>query len=165
MCMAVTAALLQYHIVWLATGFLFYISAFLAMTRLCQTLSNHYYGKWFYALLNQTLPYRLLYIVQPGVFTHDCSVLLTVPPLLRQIYTRRPCWGGERKERGKVYYKTLFLNYSFHLFKHWQHLSIRLYIRFSHENRPPFWRQIVLYCFHTLNLNTVQFTINLYIFI
>ena len=26
------------------------------------------------------LLYRLLYIVQPGVFTHDCSVLLTVPP-------------------------------------------------------------------------------------
>ena len=45
------------------------------------------------------LLYRLLYIVQPGVFTHDCSVLLTVPPPLRQIYTRRSCWGGERKRK------------------------------------------------------------------
>ena len=89
---------------------------------------------------------------------------LQSPPLLRQIYTYIN-GGREERKRGKAYYKTLFLNYSFHLFKHWQHLSIKLYIRFSHENRPPFWRQIVLYCFHTLNLNTVQFTINLYIFI
>ena len=33
-----------------------------------------------------TVLYRLLYIVQPGVFTHDCSVLLTVPPPPASIY-------------------------------------------------------------------------------
>ena len=66
----------------------------LAMTRLCQTLLNHYYGNWFYVL-----PYRLLYIVQLWVFTHDCSVLLTVsPPPSRQIYTRRP-WGKKERRR------------------------------------------------------------------
>ena len=43
------------------------------------------------------LLYRLLYIVQPGVFTHDCSVLLTAPPL-RQIYTRK------EKERKSTQY-------------------------------------------------------------
>ena len=91
---------------------------------------------WFlYTGPNQTLPYRLLYIVQPGVFTHDCSMLLTVPPPPRQIYTRRPCWGGERKERVKVYYKTLFINYSFHL---------DYILDLENENRPPFW-QIVLH--------------------
>ena len=34
-----------------------------------------------------------------SVFVYDCSVLLTVPPPPRQIYTRRPCWGGERKRK------------------------------------------------------------------
>ena len=104
-----------------------------------------------------------------------CLTVHPPPPLLRQIYTyivteavlgRERDQGGEgwKRERGKACYKNLFLNYSFHLFKHWQHLGItRLYIRLSHKIRPPFW-QIVLYCFHTLNLNTVQFTMNLYIF-
>ena len=50
------------------------------------------------------LPYTLIYY----------SVLLTAPPPFRQIYTRRPCWGGERKERGKVYY--LFVTKSVHHF-------------------------------------------------
>ena len=68
-------------------------------------------------------------------FLYFYSVLLTVPPPSRQIYTRRPCWGGERKERVKVYYKTLFLNYSFHL---------DYILDLENENRPPFW-QIVLH--------------------
>ena len=101
--------------VWLATSFLFYISAFLAMTRLCQTLSNHYYGKWFYALLNQTLPYRLLYIVQPGVFTHDCSVLLTVPPPPpANIYIHKWRPRGKKEREGLLQghsFKILFSDY------------------------------------------------------
>ena len=41
------------------------------------------------------LPYRLLYIVPPGVFTHDCSVLFTVPP--------RTYMNGGREERKREY--------------------------------------------------------------
>ena len=61
------------------------------------TLSNHYYGKSFYTLPNQTLPYRLLYNLAFLHMTVLCC--LQSPPLLRQIYTRRPCWGGERKRK------------------------------------------------------------------
>ena len=53
--------------------------------------------------------------VQPGVFTHDCSVLLTVPPPGKYIHGGRVGEGRGKKER-EAYYKTLFLNYSFHLF-------------------------------------------------
>ena len=45
------------------------------------------------------LLYRLLYIVQPGVFTHDCSVLLTVPPPPPYIHDRRPRGKKERRRR------------------------------------------------------------------
>ena len=83
----------------------------LAMTRLCQTLLNHYYGNWFYVL-----PYRLLYIVQLCVFTHDCSVLLTVspPPPGKYIHGGRE---ERRREGGKAYeillYSTLAVQYYF----------------------------------------------------
>ena len=52
------------------------------------------------------LLYRLLYIVQPGVFTHDCSVLLTAPP------PRTYMIGGreERKKEGEVHSTLQYYN-------------------------------------------------------
>ena len=63
MFMAATAALLQYHTVLYPRDCLLYRNR-LMCTRdspLLLILSNHYYGKSFYMLPNQTLPYRLLY--------------------------------------------------------------------------------------------------------
>ena len=37
--------------------------------------------------------------VQPGVFTHDCSVLLTVPPPPANIYTEAVLGRGEERKR------------------------------------------------------------------
>ena len=37
--------------------------------------------------------------VQPGVFTHDCSVLLTVPPPPANIYTEAVLGRGKEEEK------------------------------------------------------------------
>ena len=52
------------------------------------------------------LPYRLLYIVQLCVFTHDCSVLLTVspPPPRANIYTEAVRKEGEKEGRPTKYF-------------------------------------------------------------
>ena len=63
MFMAATDALLQYRTVLYSRDCLLYRNR-LMCTRdspLLLILSNHYYGKSFYMLPNQTLPYRLLY--------------------------------------------------------------------------------------------------------
>ena len=55
------------------------------------------------------LLYRLLFIVQPGVFTHDCSVLLTAPPPPpANIYTEVVLGRGKEEEE----FTTLDTRYS-----------------------------------------------------
>ena len=120
----------------------------LAMTRLCQTLLNHYYGNWFYVL-----PYRLLYIVQLCVFTHDCSVLLTVspPPLPANIYTEAVRKEGEKEGRPTKYFFIVHSLYNITLHQNstdigghpgvfigtWRHLYVGLF--------TPLPRQIYKY--------------------
>ena len=118
--MAATVALLQHFthgtVYYIETSYCVHgtVHSFIAHTKSkhFNTRSNHYYGKSLYTLPNQTLPYRLLY--NPAFLHMTVLCCLQSPPLLRQIYTRRPCWGGERKEKGKVYY--LFVTKSVHHF-------------------------------------------------
>ena len=87
------------------------------------TLSNHYYGKSFYTLPNQTLPYRLLYNPAFLHMTVLCC-LQSPPPSPANIYTEAVLGRGEERKR-----KSLLL--------------------VCHKISPPFW-WIVLHCFTTL---------------
>ena len=119
--MAATVALLQHFthgtVHYIETSYCVHgtVHSFIAHTKSkhFNTRSNHYYGKSLYTLPNQTLPYRLLY--NPAFLHMTVLCCLQSPPLLRQIYTYIN-GGREERKRGKAYYKTLFLNYSFHLF-------------------------------------------------
>ena len=69
------------------------------------TLSNHYYGKSFYTLPNQTLPYRLLY--NPAFLHMTVLCCLQSPPLHRTYMNG----GREERKRKKDPFLKLFFSF------------------------------------------------------
>ena len=83
--------------------------------------------------------------VQPGVFTHDCSVLLTVPPPGKYIHGGRSGEGRGKKEEKST---TCEQQNIFFLFYTWPKTinaaTSLLYCRFVHGTVHPLYRTDML---------------------